>query len=237
MRVHPPNARMGTCCSTSKRAEGEGVTSQDNDTIANPIHPTPSAASNEEHEGQKTGEQKMEEVLAQFDRSFDLGLVRHAMDPALRKVFDEDPLMLGLTVKELRRILENISPDHPLCTPAPLVGEMAPTSRAEADALVAKLKAAGGDFPNPFKTPAYRVLTDKDIKWEGTAPHTPIGEVIKKLLNGYDGLEVRWGVGDGRREGWGNCARAHKTLTPRINVLIRLTLAPLPPLLVRAPGP
>ena len=41
----------------------------------------------------------MEEVLAQFDRSFDLGLVRHAMDPAVRKLFDEDPhikMVLGL---------------------------------------------------------------------------------------------------------------------------------------------
>ena len=115
------------------------------------------------------------------------------MDPAVRKLLEEDPLMLGLTVKEFRRILENISSDHPLCTPAPLVGEMAPTSRAEAEALVAKLEAAGDDFANPFKTPAYRVLTDKKITWEGTAPGTPIGEVIKKLLNGYDGLEVRLG--------------------------------------------
>ena len=163
---------MGTCCSTPKHAVGEGETSHDNDdtTIANPIHPqsAAAAASNEEQkaaaapageQGWRAGEQKMEEVLAQFDRSFDLGLARHAMDPALRKLFDEDPLMLGLTVKEFRRILENISPDHPLCTPAPLVGEMAPTSRAEAEALVAKLEAAGGDFANPFKTPAHRVLT------------------------------------------------------------------------------
>ena len=187
------------------------------------IHPTPpaeDAASNEEHEepkaaaaqaggqGWRAGEQKMEAVLAQFDRSFDLGLVRHAMDPAVRKLLEEDPLMLGLTVKELRRILENISPDHSLCTPAPLVGEMAPTSRAEAEALVAKLEAAGGDFAEPFKTPAYRVLTDKDIKWEGTAPGTPIGEVIKKLLNGYDGLEVRR-VGEVRLvgEGWRSMAK------------------------------
>ena len=144
---------MGTCCSTTKHAAGEGATSHDS-TIDNPIQPQPAvaAASNEEpktaavhagEQGWRAGEQKMEEVLAQFDRSFDLGLVRHAMDPAVRKLFDEDPLMLGLTVKELRRILENISPDHPLCTPVPLVGEMAPTSRAEADALVAKLQAIG----------------------------------------------------------------------------------------------
>ena len=92
---------MGTCCSTPKHAAGEGATSHDNR-----VHPERAVdvASNGEHEEKKTaaglhtGEQKMEEVLAQFDRSFDLGLVRHAMDPAVRKLFDEDPLMLGLTV-------------------------------------------------------------------------------------------------------------------------------------------
>ena len=168
---------MGTCCSTPKHAVGEGETSHDNDdtTIANPIHPLSAAVavSNEEQKasaapvgGQRwrAGEQKMEEVLAQFDRSFDLRLARHAMDPAVQKLLKEDPLMLGFTVKEFRRILENISPNHPPCTPAPLVGEMAPTSRAEAAALVAKLEAAGGDFANPFETPAYRISTDKDIK-------------------------------------------------------------------------
>ena len=129
----------------------------------------------------------MEAVLAQSNAA---PIHQRAVDPAaVQKLLEEDPLMLGLTVKEFRRILENISPDHPLCTPSPLVGEMAPTSRAEADALVAKLEAAGGDFADPFKTPAYRVLTDKKITWEGTATATPIGEVIKKLLNGYDGLE------------------------------------------------
>ena len=162
---------MGTCCSTTKRAAGEGASSHHNDdtTITNPVHQD--AASNEEHEepkaaageqGWRAGEQKMEEVLAQFDRSFDLGLARHAMDPAVQKLLEKDPLMLGFTPKEFRRVYNSISPDGPLCTPDSLIGEMAPTSRAEADALVAKMEASGDDFKNPFFwPPAYRILKDK----------------------------------------------------------------------------
>ena len=172
---------MGTCCSTPKHALGEGATSHDHDsTIDNPIRAqaAAAAASNEEpkaaavqagyyrqHWGQgwRAGEQKMEEVLAQFDRSFDLGLARHAMDPAVQKLLEKDPLMLGFTPKEFRRVYDSIPPDGPLCTPDSLIGEMAPTSRAGADALVAKMDASG-DFKNQnpfFWPPAYRILKDK----------------------------------------------------------------------------
>ena len=107
----------------------------------------------------------------------------------------KDPLLLGLTVKELRRVYNGILPDHPLCTPPPLVGEVTPTNQAEAQALAAKLEEAGGDLADPFKTPAYRILTDERIlKRLGEFPSgTPIGEFVKRHLNGYDGLEVRVG--------------------------------------------
>ena len=116
-----------------------------------------------------------------------------AVDPAVLKLLKEDPLMLGLTVIELRRRYESMRHDDSLLTPPALLGMMAPINRAEADDMVAMLEAAGGEYKEKFQCPAYRVLTDKHIKWEGTPPGTPIGEVVKKHFNGYDGLEVRGG--------------------------------------------
>ena len=82
---------------------------------------------------------------------------------SVAQLLEKDPLMLGFTPKEFRRVYDSISPDGPLCTPDSLIGEMAPTSRAGADALVAKMDASG-DFKNQnpfFWPPAYRILKDK----------------------------------------------------------------------------
>ena len=104
----------------------------------------------------------MEAVLAQANAAAAAPLDQQRRPSAVQILAKDDPLLLGLTIKELRRVFEAISRNHPLCTPAPLVGEMAPTSRAGADALVAKMDASGDDFTNPFFwPPAYRILKDK----------------------------------------------------------------------------
>ena len=87
---------MGTCCSTSKHATGEGSTSYGNDdsTIANPIQPQPTvhaSSSNEEHEELKTaapkqvaetswrsGEQQMEDDPERIDVRPDVHRIRLA---------------------------------------------------------------------------------------------------------------------------------------------------------------
>ena len=93
----------------------------------------------------------------------------------------------------MRRFYDGVRPDHPLATPPPLHGASVPTTREEAASLRAKLEAAGGDYVDPFKTPAYRILTDESIveQWEeeGVAPGTPLGQAMIKHLNGYDFLE------------------------------------------------
>ena len=106
----------------------------------------------------------MEEVLSQSNAAAAAAPIhQHAVDPAVQKLLEKDPLMLGFTPKEFRRVYDSISPDGPLCTPDSLIGEMAPTSRAGADALVAKMDASGEvKNQNPFFwPPAYRILKDK----------------------------------------------------------------------------
>ena len=88
---------------------------------------------------------------------------QRSVAPAVQKLLEKDPLMLGFTPKEFRRAYDSIPADGPFCTPVSLIGEMAPTSRAGADALVAKMDASG-DFKNQnpfFWPPAYRILKDK----------------------------------------------------------------------------
>ena len=105
----------------------------------------------------------MEAVLAQSNAAAAAAPIQQpTVDPAVQKLLEKDPLMLGFTPKEFRRVYNSIPPDGPLCTPDSLIGEMAPTSRAGADALVAKMDASGDDFKNPFFwPPAYRILKDK----------------------------------------------------------------------------
>ena len=111
-----------------------------------------------------------------------------AKEPSLR---EGDELLTGCTVTELWRVVMKLKAGHPVGTPAPLRGKMAPTNREEADALVAILEEAGGDYREKFACPAYRILTDKNMVWEGIPPGTPVGQVVVPLLNGYDWLEVR----------------------------------------------
>ena len=123
-------------------------------------------------------------------------------------IAEDDNLLLGMNALEFRTVLDDIPPTHNLCTAGGLLdNDTVPTNQAEADALVAKIEQAYREENGKeeltaadrrdmgFKIPAYRILTKQsEVLWEA-APGTPIGEVIRVNLNGYDGLEVRGGGG------------------------------------------
>ena len=65
----------------------------------------------------------------------------------------DDPLTLGLTVREMRRFYDGVRLDHSLATPPPLHGASVPTTREEAASLRAKLEGAGGDTTSTRSRP------------------------------------------------------------------------------------
>ena len=104
----------------------------------------------------------------------------------------EDQLLLGLTARGLKTYLDTAVIREGFLIPPCLRGALTPQNKADAEALVRTLDEAGGEYADPFKTPARRIMADGSIDWSKSCyVGMDLVDVVRSLLNGYDFLQVR----------------------------------------------